>query len=106
MAKNQDSKKQLKKKPLLTPKEKKLAKQAKGLVKEHGDQIAKAVDKATDVVDDKTKGKYADQLEKVDQAAERLDRSGRGAAKGAGSNGAGAEDGEEPAPAPEAGSGA
>lgn len=29
MAKNQDSKKQLKKKPLLTPKEKKLAKQAK-----------------------------------------------------------------------------
>jgi hypothetical protein len=68
----------------------KLAKKAKGLVDEHGDQIAKAVDKATDAVDRKTKGKYSEQLKKVDAAAEKLDRSG----------------GDDEAPAPEAGTGA
>ena len=56
----------------------KLAKKAKGLVDEHGDKVAKAVDKATDVVDKKTKGKYADQLKKVDDAAQKLDTSPKG----------------------------
>ena len=60
----------------------KLAKKAKGLVDEHGDKVAKAVDKATDVVDKKTKGKYADQLKKVDDAAQKLDKSPKGDASG------------------------
>lgn len=51
----------------------KLAKKAKGLADQHGDKIAKGVDKATDLVDKRTKGKYRDQLRKVDEAAERLD---------------------------------
>ena len=53
----------------------KLAKQAKGLVDKHGDKVAKAVDKATDAVDTKTKGKYKDQLGKVDAAAQKLDKT-------------------------------
>jgi hypothetical protein len=44
---------------------------AKELASEHGDQIVKGVDKATDMVDDKTKGKYSDKLQKVDDAAEK-----------------------------------
>jgi hypothetical protein len=76
----------------------KLAKKARGLVDEHGDQIAKAVDKATDAVDKKTKGKYADQLEKVDAAAEKLDKSARHDADDAAP--------DAPAPHPEAGTGA
>lgn len=38
------------------------------VVEEHGDKVAEAVDKATDVVDDKTGGKFTDQLDKVDDA--------------------------------------
>jgi hypothetical protein len=53
----------------------KLLKRGKKLVDEHGDKVASAVDKATDLVDEKTKGKYRDKLEKVDQAAEKLDKS-------------------------------
>jgi hypothetical protein len=45
----------------------------KGLVGSNADKVAEGVDKATDVVDDKTGGKYEDQLEKVDEiAAEKL----------------------------------
>jgi hypothetical protein len=44
---------------------------AKELAADHGDQIVKGVDKATDAVDDKTKGKFTDKLEKVDDAAEK-----------------------------------
>jgi hypothetical protein len=51
----------------------KLLKRGKKLVDEHGDQVASAVDKATDLVDGKTKGKYRSQLDKVDQAAQKLD---------------------------------
>jgi hypothetical protein len=52
----------------------KLLKRGKKLVDEHGDKVASGVDKATDLVDKKTKGKYRDQLEKVDEAAQKLDR--------------------------------
>jgi hypothetical protein len=53
----------------------KLAKRAKKLVDDKGDKIASGVDKATDFVDGKTKGKYHDNLEKVDDAAEKLDKT-------------------------------
>lgn len=53
----------------------KLAKKAKKLVDENGDKISKAVDKVTDVVDDKTKGKYTEKLDKVDGLAEQLDKT-------------------------------
>jgi hypothetical protein len=80
----------------------KLAKKAKGLVDEHGDQIAKAVDKVTDVVDQKTKGKYSDQLGKVDAAAGKLDTSAKGGADDAVDEAAA----DAPTPAPETGTGA
>jgi hypothetical protein len=53
----------------------KLAKKAKAVVDKQGDKIAAGVDKATDVVDKKTKGKYHDKLEKLDGMAEKLDKS-------------------------------
>ena len=53
----------------------KLAKKAKAVVDKSGDKIAAGVDKATDVVDKKTKGKYHDKLEKIDAAAEKLDKT-------------------------------
>jgi hypothetical protein len=55
----------------------KLMKKAKGLADEHGDKISDAVDKATDLVDKKTKGKHAAQLQKLDDAAEKLDKTVR-----------------------------
>ena len=54
----------------------KLAKRAKGLADTHGDKIAKGVDKATDAVDQRTKGKYKDKLAKVDGMARKLDKTG------------------------------
>jgi hypothetical protein len=56
----------------------KLAKKAKGLADTQGDKIAKAVDKATDAIDDKTKGKYKDKLTRVDDLAKKLDKSNKG----------------------------
>ncbi len=53
----------------------KLAKRAKKLADKQGDKIAAAVDKTTDLVDKKTKGKYKDKLDKVDALAEKLDKS-------------------------------
>lgn len=41
----------------------KLRKKAKGLAEEHGDKAEDAVDKAADFADDKTGGKYSDQIE-------------------------------------------
>jgi MT0933-like antitoxin protein len=38
----------------------------KDLAAEHGDKAKAGVDKATDVMDDKTKGKFGDHLDKVD----------------------------------------
>ena len=45
---------------------------AKKLAEKNAAKIAGGVDKATDVVNKKTKGKYADKLEKVDQAAHKF----------------------------------
>jgi len=53
----------------------KLAKKAKGLVDKRGDKIAAGIDKATDFVDEKSKGKYHDKLEKVDEMAQKLDKT-------------------------------
>ena len=53
----------------------KLAKKVKGVVDTKGDKIAAGVGKATDFVDKKTKGKYADKLQKVDDLAEKLDKT-------------------------------
>jgi hypothetical protein len=56
----------------------KLAKKAKDFADKNGDKVASAVTKATDVVDKKTKGKYSDKLEKIDEAAKKLDKSAKG----------------------------
>lgn len=45
---------------------------AKDLAEQNKDKIADGVDKATDIADDKTGGKYSDHLEKVDEAAEKF----------------------------------
>ena len=55
----------------------KLAKQAKKVVDERGDDIAEGIDKATDFVDKKTKGKHRDKLDRVDDLAEKLDNSAK-----------------------------
>lgn len=47
-------------------------KKVKDMAGTHGDKIADGVDKATDMVDDKTGGKFGDQLEKVDDMADKL----------------------------------
>jgi MT0933-like antitoxin protein len=41
----------------------------KDLATEHGDKVVDGVAKATDYVDDKTKGKYKQHLDKVDDGA-------------------------------------
>ena len=43
---------------------------AEELAGEHKDQVAGAVDKVTDVIDDKTGHKFSDQLNSVDSAVE------------------------------------
>ncbi len=43
-----------------------------GKAKDEGDKIADGVDKATDMVDDKTGGKYTEHLDKVDDMADKL----------------------------------
>jgi hypothetical protein len=52
----------------------KLTKKAKELADKHGDKIASAVDKTTDKIDEKTKGKYTDKLKKVDDLAAKLEK--------------------------------
>lgn len=49
---------------------------AKGVVDKSGDKIAGGVDKVTDKIDEKTHGKYHDKLEKVDNLAAKLDKTG------------------------------
>ena len=44
----------------------------KRVKKDSGDAIADGVEKATDVVDEKTDGKYTEHLDKVDDAADKL----------------------------------
>jgi hypothetical protein len=58
---------------------KKVTSMAKDLVDKSGDKIASGVDKATDKIDEKTKGKYRDKLDKVDAAAQKLDKTAKDA---------------------------
>lgn len=53
----------------------KLTKTVKKVVDTKGDKIAAGVEKATDVVDKKTKGKYRDKLDKVEGMAQKLDKT-------------------------------
>lgn len=43
----------------------------KGLVSKNADKVETAIDKAGDIVDQKTHGKYTSQVEKVQQAAKK-----------------------------------
>ena len=43
---------------------------AKKFIDEHDDQVDQAIEKVGDVVDDKTGGKYADQIDKAQAVAE------------------------------------
>lgn len=42
-----------------------LGDKAKGLLEEHADQVDDAVDKAADLIDDKTGGRFGDQIDAV-----------------------------------------
>lgn len=44
----------------------------KDLANKNKDKVADGVDKATDVIDDKTGGKHTEHLDKVDDAAEKF----------------------------------
>jgi hypothetical protein len=51
---------------------------AKKLAGKHGDTVTKAVDKATDVADKQTKGKYTTHLDKVDDTVKKtMDKHGK-----------------------------
>jgi uncharacterized protein YjbJ (UPF0337 family) len=43
----------------------------KGLVSKNADKVDSAIDKAGDIVDQKTQGKYAGQVDKVQDAAKK-----------------------------------
>jgi MT0933-like antitoxin protein len=43
----------------------------KGLVANNADKVDSAIDKAADIVDQKTQGKYADQVDKVSEVAKK-----------------------------------
>jgi hypothetical protein len=43
----------------------------KGLVSKNADKVETAIDKAGDIVDQKTQGKYASQVDKVQDAAKK-----------------------------------
>jgi MT0933-like antitoxin protein len=47
-----------------------LAGKAEELAQEHPDQVKQGVEKAGQVADEKTGGKYTDQIDKAEQAAE------------------------------------
>ena len=51
---------------------------AKQLAEKNAAKLAKGVDKATDTVNKKTGGKYADKLQKVDEAANKFARKSGG----------------------------
>lgn len=61
---------------------KKLTKQVNKVVDKAGDKIVAGVDKATDLADKKTKGRYRDKLEKLDGLAQKLDKKKEGGAGG------------------------
>jgi hypothetical protein len=49
---------------------------AKKFIDEHDDQVDQAIEKAGDLVDDKTDGKFADKVDKVQDIAE--EKTGEG----------------------------
>ena len=50
----------------------------KGLAGQHADKVEEAIDKVADVVDEKTGGKYADQIDKGVEAAKGFVGEGEG----------------------------
>ena len=62
----------------------------KGIVSKNSEKIHSGIEKAGDVIDKKTKGKYTDKLNKVDEAAKKLDKSAK-------NESADAEEGDAPA---------
>ena len=48
-----------------------LVDKVKGLLSKNADKVDTAIDKAGDVVDQKTQGKYADKIDKVQEAAKK-----------------------------------
>jgi MT0933-like antitoxin protein len=44
---------------------------AKSLLSQNADKVEQAIDKAADIVDDKTSGKYKDAVDKVQDAAKK-----------------------------------
>ena len=44
---------------------------AKDLLSKNADKVDTAIDKAADIVDSKTQGKYADKVDKVQEAAKK-----------------------------------
>ena len=51
----------------------------KGLVAQNADKVDTVIDKAGDLVDEKTQGKYAEQVDKVQEAAKKAAREQTGA---------------------------
>ena len=49
---------------------------AKGLLSQNADKVGTATDKAGEFVDDKTKGKYSDTIQKVQKEAKKAAGSG------------------------------
>ncbi|HEX7095489.1 MAG TPA: antitoxin [Acidimicrobiales bacterium] len=78
----------------------KLAAKAKDFVDQNSDKIISSVDKVTDKIDQKTKGKYSDKLQKIDAVAHRLEK--KPAADGQSDGESAAEAGQAAPPAAEA----
>ena len=58
---------------------KKLTGKAEDLVEEHDDQILEGIDKAADLVDDKTKHKHSDKIDKgADKAKDTVKKLAKG----------------------------
>jgi hypothetical protein len=53
---------------------------AKDLLREHGDTVDKAIDKAAEVVDEKTGGQHRDKIDRVVAEAKKRTGDGNGAA--------------------------
>jgi hypothetical protein len=72
---------------------------ARKLAEEHADKVGSAIDKVADVVDDKTGGKYADQIDKGANAAKGfVDGDGEHVAVDGDGEGSADSGGADPAP--------
>ncbi|SCK49807.1 antitoxin [Streptomyces sp. WMMB 322] len=61
----------------------------KGMLGQHGDKVSKGIDKAADMADSKTKGKYSEKIRSSSRKAkEQTEKYGR---EGGGSQGGGSE---------------